>query len=98
MPDLTLVPSLTPDQKEAIRECRFKTTNVAREVALVYDADLARIEATGLIFTRYKRAPQGNPGMYDYEARSGDPEVVAFVASLPAHRREAVSPDGERES
>jgi hypothetical protein len=74
------LPPFTPGMRQAIRECRFKTTNALRTVAIIYDADLAKIQATGCQSTRYERAPQSAPGVYDYEARSSDPRVIEFVA------------------
>jgi hypothetical protein len=76
------LPSFEHSHKQALRECRFVTTNVTRTVALVYDADELRIRATGLTHTRYERAP----GVYDYEARSSDARVIEFVASLASTR------------
>ena len=78
------LPPFDAGHKAAIRECRFKTTDVARTMAIVYDADELRVKATGLIYSRYERAPRSQPGLYDYEARSADERVVAFVASLSA--------------
>jgi hypothetical protein len=76
------LPPFEHGHKQAIRECRFKAVNVARTTAIVYDADELRIRATGLQYARYERAPVGNPGVYDFEARSGDERVVEFVAGL----------------
>ena len=68
--------------KQAIRECRFKTVNLAHTTAIVYDSDELRIRATGLAFTAYRPAPQADPHRWDYEARSADERVIDFVAAL----------------
>ena len=76
------LPPFDPGHKQAIRECRFKTVNRARTVAIVIDADELRIRATGLRYSRFERAPQAAPGVFDYEATSADERVIAFVAGL----------------
>jgi hypothetical protein len=76
------LPPFTEDMRAAIRECRFKTVNHARTTAIVYDADRARMEATGLQFTAWRRAPMSEPSLWDHEGRSGDPRVIEFVAGL----------------
>jgi hypothetical protein len=76
------LPPFTQEMREAIRECRFKTTNLARTQALVYDNDKARMEATGLDFTAYRPAQIAEPHRWDHEGRSADPRVIEFVAGL----------------
>ena len=85
------LPPFDHGHKSAIRECRFKTVNVARTVAIIYDADELRIKATGCDYSRYERARIATPGVYDYEARSADERIIEFVAGLSAHRSESPS-------
>jgi hypothetical protein len=80
---MSVVPQVFDEgHKRAIRECRFKTVNLARGQAIILDADELRIRATGCSVTRCERAPLAAPGVYEYEARSGDPRVIAYVESL----------------
>jgi hypothetical protein len=72
----------TEDMRAAIRECRFKTVNIAHTQAIVYDADQARMEATGLQFTAYRPAQLSEPTRWDHEGRSADERVIEFVAGL----------------
>lgn len=83
------LPPFTDDMRAAIRECRFKTVNQLRTIAIVYDADKARLEATGLNFTAYRPAPLAEPHRWDHEGRSADPRVVEFVAALSRSPRAA---------
>jgi hypothetical protein len=84
MTEVVELPPFTEDMCAAIRECRFKTVNLAHTIAIVYDADEARMQANGLNFTAYRPAQVSEPHRWDYEGRSGDERVVEFVAGLRA--------------
>jgi len=76
------LPPFDHGRKQAIRECRFKTVNMTRTQAIIYDADELRIRATGPRYSRYERARWSAPGVFDHEAHSGDERVIEFVAGL----------------
>jgi hypothetical protein len=82
MDDVAEFPPFTPGMRAAIRECRFKTCDQAHTRVMVYDADKARVEATGLTVFAYRPAPWSEPERWDYEGRSGDARVVEYVAKL----------------
>ena len=74
--------NFTDAHREAIKRARFKTTNVGRTWAIVYDADAELMAQTGFTCKSFEGALRAAAGVYDHEARAFEPEVVEFVAGL----------------
>ena len=69
---------LSDDAKAAIRECRYKSANMAHTWALLIDTREEIFDRIGLGRTWYERYP----GVREAEAQTANPEIVALCVEL----------------
>lgn len=87
---LEAVPELTPltqDQRQAIHDCRFCTTNVPRDHAwLIFNDPEIVSRLKGVIKRSEKYTRDRVTGKTEYEALVGHPEAIEVVVEIMEKR------------
>lgn len=72
----------TFEQKNALRECRFVTTNRDRSHVTALTPDLAVAQAVDVSTTPYKPEQWSNPTRIEYELHASHPDAIAVAVEI----------------
>lgn len=85
MSELTIEP-LSDEQKTAMRELRFVTTNREQSWALGMTADLGIAQRTGLAIRTYQPQQATNPSRQEYEVVTARPDIIREIRLIMDER------------